>query len=262
MKLEKRNCYKLIWAEAAKIVEDEIFKIVGHPVLCSAQYVDDSYWGVKFEGRLLPLAELCKIMQALYSSKEEWEDALPDEWDEGIHDIDGRLAEKLIQRNLRLSCEHYLLEKDCLWLVDVKDSPIPRKEIVSIGNTEICFAELKSKDELFNFFQEGSCDHKTLMEFCEDYKARYGNDLCWSYPIETYGNLGCYLVLVREGVLYLPIDQIDVEDYELFYLEEAELLNTDRLIELADEFRMFTNGLLTALNDMIIYTQAKERSGS
>ena len=69
-------------------------------------------------------------------------------------------------------------------------------------------------------------------------------------------------MLVKEGILSLPYDGFDGENYEFFSLEGAKLLNTDKLIELADAYRMFTNDLLTALNDMIIYTQAKERSGS
>ena len=43
MKLTKKTCYKLTWSEDAKIAEDEISKIVGHPVPCSAQYVDNEF---------------------------------------------------------------------------------------------------------------------------------------------------------------------------------------------------------------------------
>lgn len=65
---------------------------------------------------------------------------------------------------------------------------------------DVPFEELKSKDELFNFFEEGSCTHAGLMEFCEDYKKHYDTDLCWPYPIAGDSHLGAFLVLVREGV--------------------------------------------------------------
>lgn len=42
MKLTEKTCFNLTWAEAGKIVEDEISRIVGHPVPCSSLYVDDS----------------------------------------------------------------------------------------------------------------------------------------------------------------------------------------------------------------------------
>lgn len=259
MKLTEKICSMLTWAEATKIVEDEISRIVGHPVPCSPLYMDDSYWGIKFEGRPLPLSELCMILQALHASKEFWEDILPDESSMEVHDIGSELAEQIIRQSLGLSWEHHLLEENGLWLVDVTKPPAQEPETVSIGGTDVYFAELKSKEELFNFFHEGTCDHAALMEFCEDYKTRYENDLCWPYPIATDNHLGRYLVLVREGILGLPYDGFDGENYEFFSLEGAELLNCDQLIELADAYRMFTNDLLAALNDMIIYTQAKER---
>lgn len=252
----------LTWTEAGKIVEEMLAQILGRPVPCEPEFLDDSYWCVRLAGTRLPIGDLHKIVQALHLSKSESYGIVPDEGELDVADIHMDLCERLVREKLGISYTHCLLADDGLWLVDVTEPAAKGPEIVTIGGTDVCFAELKSKDELFNFFQEGTCDHAALMEFCEDYKARYENDLCWPYPIATDNHLGRYLVLVKEGVLSLPYDGFDGENYEFFSLKGAEVLTTDGLIELADEFRMFTNDLLAALNDMIIYTQAKERSSS
>ena len=101
--------------------------------------MDKEFWAIIFEDGPLPLTELCMILQTLYSSEEDWHDALPDEGGNVIHDIGGWLAGKLIQRNLGVSCEHYLLEEDSLWLVDVTDPAAQKPETVTIGGTDVCF---------------------------------------------------------------------------------------------------------------------------
>lgn len=58
----------------------------------------------------------------------------------------------------------------------------------------------------------------------EQYEARFGSELCWTYPVFHDGHSGCTLLLVREGVLYLPYTEVSSETYEQFDLQSMELL--------------------------------------
>lgn len=104
-------------------------------------------------------------------------------------------------KGLGLAWMRQIIAPEGLWLVGVYVKMEHHPEPVQINGMEVHFEKLKSKDELFNFLNEDGCTHAALMEFCEDYKNRYGNDLCWIYPIAGDSCLGEYLVLVKEGVL-------------------------------------------------------------
>ncbi len=132
----------------------------------------------------------------------------------------------------------------------VYDEKEHRPEPALIDGIEVRFEELKSKNELFTFFDEGSCTHTSLMEFCEDYKKRYGNDLCWPYHLTEDKHLGLFLVLVKEGVLCLPYDGFDGETYEFFDLKDARLLQTKQVMQLAADWQSFSQGLLCSVEAM------------
>lgn len=260
MKFTKIPCYKLSWAEVGEIMAEEVSAILGRTVPCSAKSEDTSYWGCSFADPI-SLTELCMILQSVHATKEEWEDALPDEGDITIHDMGWNLGEKLLRRNLGVFWECRYIAEDALYLLGVQDAPASDMDIVDVGGTKVCFADLKSKHELFNFFEEGACDHATLMEFCEDYKKRYNNDLCWPYPLGVDNHLGLMLVLVKEGVLALPYDGFDAGNYEFFTLKDAHLLTSDEITGLGDRWERFSDGLLSAVSDMAFYMHKREVAG-
>ena len=261
MKYASKTCCKLTWTEVGLALESELRAILGRSVPCEAWAEDMNYWGGKFP-EFISLAELCIILQRVCATKEEWVDALPDEGDTVIHDIGWDVAEKLLQRSLGISWECRHIEEEALWLLGVQDSSAQRAKTVNIGDVEVCFSDLKSKDELFSFFQEGACDHAALMEFCEDYQKRYNDTLCWPYTLAEGKHLGRFLVLVREGVLSLPYDGFDGENYEFFNLEDARLMTSNGLTDLVKEWRLFSDELVWAVSDMAAYLNKKEEEGA
>lgn len=254
MKLHEITCYKLTWPEVGEIMAKEIKAILGHTVSCEAKLVDTDYWGGYFD-EPISLAELCLILQATNASHENWTDALPDEGNTVIYDIGWELGETLLRRNLGIWWEHHLIANDGLWLVNSRQL---QREMLKIGGVELCFDDLKSKDELFRFFSEGVCNHAALMEFCEDYKQRYGNDLCWPYPIGEDRHLGLMLLLVKEGVLALPYDGVDEGTYEFFSLEGAHLMSFKDMILLEHCWDGFSADLKGAISDMASVLQKRE----
>lgn len=257
MTFEKKVCYKLTWQEVSKIVAEEVGHILGHPVSYIAQQDDIDYWGGTFE-EPVTLVEICLVLQTIHATREQWESALPDEGGTEIYDIGWDVGEALLRRNTGISWVHHLIMEDGLWLLDVAETQEPAKETVSIGGVELCFEDLKSKEDLFLLFDDGACEYVTLMKFCEGYKRKYGHNLCWPYTIAEGKHLGRFLVLVREGVLSLPYDGFNGGNYEFFSLEGAHLLTADELTALAEEWKSFSKDLLGAVGDMAAYLRKQE----
>ena len=58
------------------------------------------------------------------------------------------------------------------------------------------------------------------------------------------------LCLVQEGILCLPYDAVDSQEYELFIMESERLLTKESLLELLQEFNEQTASLATVLMEM------------
>ncbi len=130
---------------------------------------------------------------------------------------------------------------------------------IKIGSLELNLAELKSRQELLDYFQENGPTHAALMDFCEEYRERYGNELCWPYPISEGKHLGTFLVLVKEGVLSLPYDDADKVDYELFCINDMVLFQDYADMEIfMDDWKLFHDDLMAAMTGMKDYLYEQE----
>lgn len=258
MKEFEKSCYLLPWQEVSKILTVETEKHLGRKAQCRAKYEDESFWCT--DQPVIPIYEACQIMHLSGFPAEKWQDTLPDEGGDMVDGFGMELCEHLFHRGLEFTWERRIIAPEGLWLVGVFDKNVPQPRPVRISGVEVSFDELKSKDELFNFFEEGSCTHAGLMEFCEDYKKRYDTDLCWPYPIAGDKHLGLFLVLVKGGVLCLPYDGFDGENYEFFNLEGAKLLTAGQIAELSRNWQVFSNGLVHAMTDMEVYLREHEEA--
>ncbi len=122
--ISEKRAVELNWNEVRNIVSGEIEEILGIPVQCKVNVVENSLWDVTFIDYRLPLLKLCQLLQATQATPEDWEDALPDEGEVDVSGIGTVLAEKLVGRHLDLRWEHSLITADSLWLVGVaEDNP-------------------------------------------------------------------------------------------------------------------------------------------
>lgn len=55
---------------------------------------------------------------------------------------------------------------------------------------------------------------------------------------------------MQEGILCLPYDAVDSQEYELFIMESERLLTKESLLELLQEFNEQTASLATVLMEM------------
>lgn len=135
---------------------------------------------------------------------------------------------------------------------------------IKIGDLTLNLEELRSRQELLDYFNENGPTHSSLMDFCEEYREKYGNELCWPYPISDGKHLGTFFVLVREGILSLPYDDADQVDYELFCVDDAVLCDDYADMEIfMDDWKLFHNDLMqtmTAMRDYL-YNQEVQSDG-
>lgn len=129
---------------------------------------------------------------------------------------------------------------------------------ITIGEKQIHLEKLKSRSELMEYFGENGPTHSSLMNFCEEYRCKYGNELCWSYPISDGKHLGTFFVLVGEGILSLPYDDADKVDYELFCTDDAVLFTDYADMDIfMDDWKLFHDDLMQAMTAMrdFLYSQ-------
>lgn len=101
-------------------------------------------------------------------------------------------------------------------------------------------------------------DDRALMDICEEYREKYQNELCWHYPTTDELHLGTFLLLVKEGVLSLPFNEVDSVDYELFCLEDACLCDAASINMLIADWYRFDADLRHAMEGMRRYYEKKE----
>lgn len=258
MKSFEKSCYLLPWPEVSKIISAETEKYLDGTVPCTAKYEDETFWCIDTPGYSMPIHKACRLMQLSGFPADNWQDTLPDEGGPTVDGYGMELSGHLLHKGLGLTWRHQIITPEGLWLVDVSNTVEHKPEPALIDGIEVYFEELKSKDELFNFLSEGSCTHASLMEFCEDYKKSYGNDLCWLYPVAGDSCMGEYLILVREGVISLPYTGFGDDSNAIFDLNAASLLRPEQLTQLAADWQCFSSDLIHAMSDMEEYLRKKE----
>lgn len=115
--------------------------------------------------------------------------------------------------------------------------------MITIDVLSLDMNTLRSKQELIDYLTENGSTHSALMDFCDEYRELYRNELCWAYPISDGKHLGTFLVLVREGILSLPYDGADKENYELFCLEDVRMFDAMAMGGFIEDWNRFSENL-------------------
>lgn len=253
MSIKEKQAYKLPWELVNNSISEELSTILGRPIRCKAFPDNLDYWAVNLCNYEMPLAELMLLLDEVQASKESRRDSIPED-DDSVRSFGMYLATSLLERRLGCQWERFIADDDALWIVGCQAN-----NTLDIGSRRISFEKLKSKGELMNWLTENGATHTELMNFCEDYRNEYQNELCWHYPISDGKHLGTYLVLVKEGVLSLPYDEADKEDYELFTLEDACLFSkSSDMSDFISDWDNFSNDLRNTMFALFHYLKRTE----
>lgn len=250
---------KLTWSEVAEMVRTELRKIIGRDVFCVAKSDDDTYWDISFPLERLPLSDLHCILEALDATDSQRDLSLPPEEDhaDSVSSLSMTVSQLLLRRNLGYDWECLHLAEDSFWILGVKDT-LEADDFIKIDSQRFPLGELKSRQEVLDYLRDNGASHTALMDICEEYREKYQNELCWHYPTTDELHLGTFLLLVKEGVLSLPFNEVDSVDYERFCLEDACLCDAASINLLIADWYCFDSDLRHAMEGMRRYYEKKE----
>lgn len=242
------------------MVRTELRKIIGRDILCVAKSDDDTYWDISFPLERLPLSDLHRIIEALDATDSQRDLSLPPEEDhaDSVSSLSMTVSQLLLRRNLGYDWECLHLAEDSFWILGERDTHETNSDFIKIGSQRFLLGELKSRQEVLDYLRENGASHTALMDICEEYREKYQNELCWHYPTTDELHLGTFLLLVKEGVLSLPFNEVDSVDYELFCLEDACLCDAASIDLLIADWYCFDADLRHAMEGMRRYYEKKE----
>ena len=108
-------------------------------------------------------------------------------------------------------------------------------------------ATLPSKDDLLARIRADGETDRALADLREEQMETYQNELIWRYPISEGTAAGGFITPVREGILWIPYDEMDREEGEILLLDEACLLTEDACTAFEEDFRYYAAGLCSML---------------
>ena len=248
---------RLEWCEVCDLVEKRIAVILGHQVSCTAWEEDASYWSVSAIDYRFPISEIRALLDAVDANHEVRSEALPED-SEASRSFGMGLSSRLLRAELSAEWEHEFHTERALWLINYTENEKAGGADLQLSGTDVWMQDLKSRQELLAYLGENGPTHTTLMEFCESYRDRYQNELCWSYPISDGKHLGTFLVPVREGILSLPYDDADKVDYELFCLDDVRMFSAADMKDFIESWERFSDDLISAMRAMQKYLRRRE----
>lgn len=116
-------------------------------------------------------------------------------------------------------------------------------------NMELDPAKLPTKQELLTRLREGGGTDRALSDIREEQYELYNNELDWRYPISQGENAGGFVIPVREGILWIPYDEIERDEGEILLLDRSYLLSADDCHILADDYKFYADGLCAMLHE-------------
>lgn len=259
MGIKEGKSLQITWASAAKLVSRIITEYVGHTVSCEAKADDPEYWSVKLCEYSMPMSEFYLVCEQVNATAEEIRKTLPDDDWKFIRGFDMDLVNHILSIALSSKWENLYCAEEFLCLIGVTALRTADTDTrIVIGDLSLDMRALKSCQELLNYLNDNGPTHTALMDFCEEYRNRYQNELCWAYPISDGRHLGTFLVLVREGILSLPYDDADKVDYELFCLDDVAMFDTEAMELFIHDWDAFDKDLRQAMSGMKDYLQKCE----
>ena len=250
--MRKLKALELPWNLVGNIIGAQLGNILGKKIQCNASPDDWDYWAVKFHKYRMAIDEVELVCRFVQATVQERKDAFPSEVETTVGSLGNEIASKLLSLGLGTSWEKYFALKEQLYLVGCED-----RDCINIGPHLIFYDTLKSKQELIDYLIENSPTERSLAEFCYSYAERYQNSLYWHYPICDTVHLGAYLVLVKEGVLYVPYNDADKVSCELFCLDDIRLLDANDIFDMEQAYEEKTNRFLQDIRAIKSYLASK-----
>lgn len=263
MKYKELKTIYLTLQQAAELIQKELEHICGHPIPCFIKVEDLDFWAVNFQGYRMPLSEMYFILEEINADERTRELSALAEPVSDVNSIDFSMSAHLLSKAMNLCWRQEMATEDGIWLIDVYAPNEENKRIFSYDSLTVDLDKLMSKDEVLKYIEVHGGNYEALCELCEQYLNMFGNELHWHYPIVTENLFaGTHILLVKEGAVALPYNIIDEHNFEVFCLEDAELLDSESMKNFLTEWQDFSSdlfGAMEAVRHMLVQLE-KNRS--
>lgn len=120
---ETVKAFKLPWNTVSHLIGLEVSKILGRNIVCKANMDDNDYWAAQFVDERIPLSELYKLMETVNADEKARNESLPESTrtQSSAKEVGLGVAELLLSRHLGVNWTAFYLDKQHLWLLDVKE---------------------------------------------------------------------------------------------------------------------------------------------
>lgn len=253
-----QKAIQLSWREVSYAVAAEMSALLQKKMDCKAFLDDGLYWAVFLQKESLSFEDLLCLIRSVGNQPELIEENIDDNEAIDLSSIGTMLSEALLRKSLGLRWQQTLVSEKHLTLVGVTEEKPSVSPVITIEGCKIQTDLLKSKDELLTFFEKNGATHTSLMDFCEEYRTQYQNELCWAYPISDGEHLGTYLILVREGILSLPYDEATEEDYEIFCVDDIRMFDAPTMRCFMEDWKTFSDDLFKTMSNMEKFLSKQE----
>ena len=247
---------ELTWRQVEEKMEEILLRILGVGFDCSTTRDDTDFWGVKFGGSRLSIEQVDAVCNYVNATLSERKDAYPSEKsEETVGDFGVDIANKLLALSLGITFKKFLVQDDCLLLIDCTKS-----EKILIRGESITFDTLKSKNELLEYLYANGANEHSLLVFATDYEEHRNNGLFWNVPIKNKSHLGAFFVVVREGILYLPYDDADKVHGAIFNFDGMKLSDRATAVSYLRKLQYDYNDTQDRMSDICQYLSMKENN--
>ena len=242
---------KLLWQEAAESVQTLVEDVLHKEVPCKMRSEDDNYWTLYSETHKFSVQELEQLLRAVPATKDAWEETIPQDGTDS-YSVGMELSRLLLKQALPGDWLQEYCTEEGIWLLDFHYCSSERSltPTLQLPGVHVDLKDLKSKRDLLKYLELNGPTRSSLMEFCEEYQEKYHNDLCWPYPISDGVHMGTFLIPVKEGILSLPYDRVEFEDYEVFILGDARLCDAETMELFLEDWNSFSRELSRAMESM------------
>lgn len=255
------NTVKLQWDRVAVCMEDILSKVLATNIRCEAHFQDSEYWGIAATNHDFTIPEIRKLLLTVQAPDSWYESNIPTDSDTSKY-LDVDLCRALLQEVLKTSWIEELVKEDALWMigVDNKKFTLPEKckEIYYINGSPVVMEELMDKETFTRKLIESGGNFGSLQELGAENNQAFRDSLIWHYPLYGTGYHGCYLALVKEGVLMLPYNTVTDEDKEIFDERLVRLVRSQDIRMMITDLKRFNQGMTETLKYLHIFTSYKE----
>lgn len=252
---------KISMEEVSSYLGNLLSALLGRKIICQTFYEEECYWSISAVNDRFSSTEIMQLILYVGGDHEMIQCNIPTESDTR-RSLDVDLCNALLRRALNLEWKEEFLTEEAIWLIGdwpkPPTLPEPNSHLLFLNDREVdCRRLLPMNEFLDRLFTTGG-NYSALTRLYEANEAIFGHPLYWVYPISDGAHNGCYLVLVREGVLAISYDEIDFENHEIFLRETARLCRAEDLGWFLSDWNRFVGDTRDVLNKLLNFLECTE----